>query len=201
MKKQNYLFIVLALVSSLFIGCADHNDDDTEEHAHTKVTDSHESNADWQPELARSHDDNENGHHHTPHMGLIVPFRSGQSKAGFIELKLHDDKGDLELWLTKDKAGITPFDLPLDSRVTASFPQLAGKTVTLQVRNDTQNEDEDGKGNIRDRKTNYFIFPGDTKADASFLLGKSFSADVVVSFTSGAIDYETSPFKLAPHSH
>ena len=140
MKKQNYLFVVMALVSGLFIGCAEHDDDhdhdNSGEHAHTQGADSQESNADWQPEFASLHDDGEDGHDHTPHMGLVVPFRSGQATTGFIELKLHDDKGDLELWLTKDKAGTTPFDLPLDSAVSVTFPQLAGKIVTLQIRND-----------------------------------------------------------------
>ena len=155
----------------------------------------------WEPETVELQELSDHGHEHTPHDGVVVPFRSGPSQAGFLELKLHDDKGDLELWLTKDKAGDSPFDLPLDSMVTVSFPQLGGKAVELKIRNDKQNEDEDGKGNIRNNKTNYFIFPGDTKADASFLVGKGFVAEVVISFASDGVTYSTAPFKLSPHSH
>ncbi|VGO15874.1 hypothetical protein PDESU_04461 [Pontiella desulfatans] len=205
MNKQKYYFAALALISSLFIGCAEHDDDHGHDHpdghAHAEDAESHAHDTDWQPEFADFDDDQGHGHDHTPHDGIIVPFRTGQSQAGFLELKLHDDKGDLELWLTKDKAGATPFDLPLDSMVAVLFPQLGGKTVELQVRNDQQNEDEDGKGNIRNKKTNYFIFPGDTKADASFLVGKDFVAEVVISFASEGITHTTAPFKLSPHSH
>lgn len=117
------------------------------------------------------------GHEHSLHHGTVTAFHSDQAQAGqlptgFAELKLHDDKGDLELWLTEDTTGQKPFDIPLDSLVNVSFLSLDGKMVELKIRNSEKNEDEDGKGNIRGEVTNYFIFPGESGADASFLLGK-----------------------------
>lgn len=144
--------------------------------------------------------DHGHGHHHTPHLGTLAPFQSTNGKTGFVELKLHDDKGDLELWLTEDKEGTKPFELALDSVITVTFPEL-NKTVQLRVRNRDKNEDESGKATIRDGKTNYFIFPGDTGADPSFLLGKEFSSDTVLSFTSPGAQHATQPFELRPHTH
>ena len=140
-------------------------------------------------------------HEHTPHSGVIAEFKdkSGTVK-GFAELKLHDDKGDLELWLTGNKVGSISYDLPLDSTIKVTFPKL-GKKVQLQVRNKVKNEDEDGKGNIRSDKTNYFIFPGDTGADASYLLGKEFSSEAVITFSVNGKEYTTGSFTLEPHVH
>ena len=135
-------------------------------------------------------------HHHTPHLGVMSEFDDG-----FVELKLHDDKGDLELWLTTDKEGEKPFDIPLDSVVKVTFPEMENKTVELKVRDSEKNEDEDGKVNIRDKKTNYFIFPGESGADASFLKGEDFSAEVVVTFTVNGKEYKTPAFTLEPHLH
>ena len=140
-------------------------------------------------------------HHHTPHLGEMAEFYNGDKAAGTAELKLHDDKGDLELWLTKDKAGKVPFDLPLDTVITVTFPKLDNKTVELRVRNKDKNEDEDGKGNIRESATNYFIFPGDTGADASFLVGKEFKSEVILNFKVGDSTHSTKSFVLKPHVH
>ena len=76
-----------------------------------------------------------------------------------------------------------------------------GKSVTLKVRNTDKNEDEDGVANNRDGMTNYFIFPGDTGADASWLMGKAFKAEVSVSFAKGPAKYSTKKFTLMPHTH
>ena len=137
----------------------------------------------------------------TPHAGIVKAVKSGETQIGFAELKLHDDKGDLELWITKDEAGTQPFDLTLDSTITVTFPKMNNKTVTLRVRNSDKNEDEDGKGNIRDGKTNYFIFPGDTGADASFLMGKDFASDVILTFKVEGSEHTTGSFELIPHTH
>ena len=114
----------------------------------------------------------DHGHEHTSHLGVVVPFLSGQQQVGFAELKLHDDKGDLELWLTKDKAGTEPFDMSLGSSVSVVFTKMDQKIVQLKVRNSTKNEDEAGVGNIRSNATNYFIFPGETGGMPHSLLGK-----------------------------
>ena len=149
------------------------------------------------PTADHDHDHGDaHGHDHTPHHGIVVPLESG-----FAELKLHDDKGDLELWLTRDEAGSKPLDLPLDAEISVTFPDLDQKQVSLQVRNREKNEDEDGKANLRSGKTNYFIFPGDTGADASFLLGKDFVSEAVIKVSADGKTYETAPFELRPHTH
>ncbi|MDC0087955.1 hypothetical protein OAI07_00270 [Akkermansiaceae bacterium] len=146
------------------------------------------------------HDHNRDEHDHTPHLGTLAPFHSTNGQSGFVELKLHDDKGDLELWLTEDKAGKKPFNLPLDTVISVTFLE-SDKTVQLLVRNREKNEDESGNPTISDGKTNYFIFPGDTGADPSFLLGKHFSSNTVLSFSSPDSQHATPPFVLRPHTH
>lgn len=153
------------------------------------------------PILDKHSHDHGNAHDHTPHAGVMVPFYSKHVEAGFTELKLHDDKGDLELWLTKNKAGTEPFDLPLDSTIKISFPNLDQREVELHIRNSEKNEDEEGRGNIRNNKTNYFIFPGKTGNDASFLIGKNFAAEAIISFEVDGIPYTTDQFELYPHTH
>jgi len=151
-------------------------------------------------QTSHSHDAN-HAHHHAPHDGITVPFYSKQGQAGFLEVKLHDDKGDIELWLTKDEDGTKPYDLPLASKINVTFPELNQKQVALQVRNSQKNEDEDGNGTIRNNRTNYFIFPSKKGEDASFLVGKDFVSPTVISFTAGGVPYKTFPFELFPHSH
>ncbi len=150
---------------------------------------------------AENHEVNDHGHDHAPHMGMMVPFTAGQVQAGFAEIKLHDDKGDLELWISKDAAGEQAMDFPLNTIVTVTFPKLDYKMINLKIRNAEKNEDEDGNGNIRDGKTNYFIFPGDSGADASFLMGKDFVADAIISFDAGGRAFSTKSFPLSPHIH
>lgn len=130
--------------------------------------------------------------HHSAHHGVVAAF-----PGGFVELKLHDDKGDLELWLGRDRAMSEPFDLPLDTEVTVVFLDRDGRAVKLAVRDRERNEDEDGTPNLRDGKTHYFIFPGDSGEDASWLQGKGFKARVEVRFG----EHTSEPFELVPHSH
>ena len=161
------------------------------EHGHSHGDDSGHSHKDG----------NDHAHEETAHHGIIETLWSGQRGPGYAELKLHDDKGDLELWLTSDKEGAKPFDIALDSEITITFSELNDKTVTLRARNNEKNEDEDGKENIREGKTNYFIFPGDTGVDASFLTGKDFVSKVVIFFKNGETRYVTDEFELSPHTH
>lgn len=133
---------------------------------------------------------------------MVASF-SGSGSQGFLELKLHDDKGDLELWLAKDEKVTEPFDLPLASEIQVEFIDVGGRTVTLRPRNQQQNEDEgeDGKPNIRNGETNYFIYPTAAGEDASWLQGKEFSSIVVVSFTADGQPVKSEEFVLKPHEH
>lgn len=154
-------------------------------------------------EHGHDHDGDEHGDHgeHGPHDGMVAAFAGMDGKeAGHIELKLHDDKGDLELWIATDEGITQPFDLPIDSTITVAFAGK-GTSVTLAARNKDKNEDEDGNATNRNGMTNYFIFPGDTGADASWLTGKAFKDTVTVSFAKGSAKYSTKAFELVPHSH
>ena len=77
----------------------------------------------------------------------------------------------------------------------------SGTSVELRVRNKDKNEDEAENPNNRDGMTNYFIFPGDTGADATWLQGKVFKAKVTVSFEKDGTKYTTQSFELTPHVH
>ena len=137
-----------------------------------------------------------------PHEGILAVFQNADGKpAGHLELKLHDDKGDLELWLAEDAAITKPFDLPADAKITVSFQGARMDSATLAVRNADKNEDEDGNPNMRNGKTNYFIFPGDSGADSAWLTGSDFKARVIVSFESPAGEFKTGQFLLVPHTH
>jgi hypothetical protein len=107
------------------------------------------------------------GHEHTTSHDGVVAALKGKSgeEVGFVELKLHDDKGDLELWLGKDRQMKEPLNLPADSKINVSFKDVPGKTATLTVRNNEKNEDEDGNANLRNGMTNYFVFPGSSGQD------------------------------------
>lgn len=144
------------------------------------------------------------GHEHgaTPHEGVVAPFKSADGKAaGHLELKLHDDKGDLELWIAKDAKITEPFGLPLDAAVRVTFIDVQGRVVELRARNQGKNEDEDGTPNVRDGKTHYFVFPGETGADAKWLQGAKFQSIVQVTFTVGTTTYTSDEFVLVPHTH
>jgi hypothetical protein len=134
--------------------------------------------------------------------GILSPlFDDKDVLVGFIELKLHDDAGDLELWLCKDGAMSEPLDFPADLSVTATFATMDNRSVTLSVRNNEDNEDEDGTKNMRDGKTNYFIFPGESDQDPEFLIGEKFRSTTTITFTSGGKTYTAPPFILVPHQH
>lgn len=142
------------------------------------------------------------GHEHRdgPHQGVPAAFQGGDV-SGHLELKLHDDKGDLELWLAEDPEFTRPFDLALDASIEVEFIDVAGRTVTLRPRNRTKNEDEDGNSNIRDGKTNYFIFPSQIGEDASWLKGEEFQSIVILRFARGGQSLVSEEFVLKPHVH
>merc|ERR1719378_1065460 len=95
-----------------------------------------------------------------------------------------------------------PLDFPADTVITATFPTYDNRSVQLRVRNNDQNEDEDGKPNMRHGKTNYFIFPGESGQDPSWLIGEtvtSWRGTVTVAFEAEGKAYVADPFVLVPH--
>lgn len=132
-----------------------------------------------------------------PNSGFLFPAFDVEGKqTGTIEIKLHDDAGDLEVWLKKGGYEGEPWRLPLDTTLTLDFP-AESKTVTLVVRDTERNEDESGESTIFEGATNYFIFPGETGTDASWLMGADFAAKVELSFAGAT----TGSFVLRPHVH
>lgn len=144
----------------------------------------------------------QHAHEKTPHDGVVAAVRGAAGKqVAWLELKLHDDKGDLELWLGADKGLVRPLDLSLDATITVTFVDHAGKKVALAPRNRETNEDEEGAPNLRAGKTNYFIFPGETGADATWLKGAAFQSIVVVSVRDGERRLTSEELLLRPHTH
>ncbi len=137
-----------------------------------------------------------------PHDGIIAPFsKIGALTAGYLELKLHDDKGDLEIWFAKDPKCTQPFDLPLTTSIKIAFIDKSMKTIELKVRNSKKNEDEDGNSTTRNNSTNYFIYPGESNIDSNWLMGKNFQSSVIVSFVNNRKKYRSSMLTLTPHNH
>ncbi len=153
----------------------------------------------YTPDFAHAHGAEEHGH--GPHDGMVAALSDAAGAVrGHLELKLHDDKGDLEAWLYRDAGGTEPLDLPLDAQVVVRFPER-GAEVRLAVRDAEQNPDEDGTPTVRAGKTNYFIFPGATGADATWLMGASFQAPVEVEVPGPDGVLRTERFTLRPHTH
>ena len=132
-----------------------------------------------------------------PNSGFLFPvFDTEGKQSGTVEIKLHDDAGDLEVWLKKGGYEGEPWRLPLDTTLTLAFPS-EGKKINLAVRDTERNEDESGESTISDGQTNYFVFPADTGVDASWLMGSDFAAKVELSFEGAT----TGSFVLRPHVH
>ena len=129
--------------------------------------------------------------------GFLFPvFDIDGKQSATVEIKLHDDAGDLEVWLKKGGYSGDPLLLPTATVLTLDFPAL-DRNVTLAVRDHERNEDESGNSTVLEAKTNYFVFPGETGVDATWLMGAEFAAKVELSFTNAT----TGSFVLRPHIH
>ena len=129
--------------------------------------------------------------------GFLFPvFDIDGKQTATVEIKLHDDAGDLEVWLKKGGYSGDPLLLPTATVLTLDFPAL-DRNVTLAVRDHERNEDESGNSTVVEAKTNYFVFPGETEVDATWLMGAEFAAKVELSFTNAT----TGSFVLRPHIH
>jgi len=132
-----------------------------------------------------------------PNGGYLNPvFGPGGDQIGTCEIKLHDDAGDLEVWLTQGGPGGEPLDLAVETVLKMEFPAL-GKIVSLAVRDRESNADESGAPTVRGGRTNYFVYPGETGEDAAWLMGEEFAAKAVLGYEGGT----TREFVLRPHVH
>jgi hypothetical protein len=143
--------------------------------------------------------------------GILTLFKAAHDPEwrGYLELKLHGDAGDLELWLYASAGTSTawrvstgkpvPFDVPKETVISLTFPSHAGKALEMRIRNADKNEDEEGTPNMRGGGTNYFIFPGESGQDPEWLVGEKWRGVVIVSFEAEGKSYACDPFVLVPH--
>ena len=128
-----------------------------------------------------------------PSGGVLVELRDASGNpAGWAEVKLHGDAGDLELWLARDIRITSPLAVPV---AAVAKLELAGpgRTVELRVRDAQANKDERGRATIADGRTHYLVFPGETGADASWLKGEDFRSRARLIVEGLAAEFELKP--------
>jgi hypothetical protein len=129
-----------------------------------------------------------------PSGGVLVELRDASGNpAGWAEVKLHGDAGDLELWLARDNRISSPLPVPVAAvaKLELSGP---GRTVELRARDAQANKDERGRVTVSDGRTHYLVFPGETGADASWLKGEDFRSPARLT-----VEGLTAEFDLKPH--
>jgi len=131
-----------------------------------------------------------------PSGGVLAELRDATgARVGWAEVKLHGDAGDLELWLARDIRITDPLALPVAT--VAKLDVLAsGRTIEFRVRDATANKDERGRVTVADARTHYFVFPGETGADAAWLKGDDFRSAARLT-----VEGLSSEFELIPHTH
>ena len=60
---------------------------------------------------------------------------------------------------------------------------------------------EDGNANLRNRRTDYFKFPGSSGQDPTWLMGAKFRSAVALSSTVDGKTYTSEDFVLVPRTH
>jgi hypothetical protein len=129
-----------------------------------------------------------------PSGGVLAQLRDASGNpAGWAEVKLHGDAGDLELWLARDIRITSPLAVPVTA---AAKLELAapGRALELRVRDSAANKDERGRATVADGRTHYLVYPGETGADASWLKGEDFRSRARLS-----VEGLTAEFDLTPH--
>jgi hypothetical protein len=129
-----------------------------------------------------------------PSGGVLAQLRDASGNpAGWAEVKLHGDAGDLELWLARDIRITDPLGVPV---AASAKLELAGpsRIVELRARDAAANKDERGRVTVADGRTHYLVYPGETGADASWLVGEGFRSRAKLS-----VEGLTAEFDLTPH--
>ena len=134
------------------------------------------------------------------HEGVVARCPIGPEREVFAEIKLHDDKGDIELWLTSDRDGVSPYGIPLHEEVRIELADNR-KSVGLSVRDAVENKDEDGVSHLKSGLADYFIYPGASGDSAEWLSGANFIDEAKVSFSDRGTVINCDWVTLLPHSH
>ncbi|MEM0969016.1 MAG: hypothetical protein AAGJ31_06690 [Verrucomicrobiota bacterium] len=116
-----------------------------------------------------------------PHGGRLHPvFGEDGGQLGRAEIKLHEEAGKIEVWLTSGGFGGPVWDLSPNAKLTLTFPDL-GRQIVMTGR-DTGGATPvgGGKGTGRAKGTNYFVFPGEVETEDSWLEGPGFVAKAVL---------------------
>jgi signal transduction histidine kinase len=143
-------------------------------------------------------------HSHGPHHGNLTRLSNSGKKLCYVEIKLrnnNNDKADIELWTSHDKDFTQPFGLPLDSVIRLDFLGEYSRSIELKVRDTVKNVDQYGHSNIHNSQASYFIFPGQTAVDTSWLAGFDFRAPIRAQITHDGKTYNSNTFVLIPHNH
>jgi hypothetical protein len=131
-----------------------------------------------------------------PSSGVLVELRDASGNpAGWAEVKLHGDTGDLELWLARDNRITSPLLVPV--AVVAKLELLGpSRAIELRARDAQSNKDARGRVTVAEGRTHYLVFPSETGADASWLKGEDFRSRSRARLT---VEGLTAEFDLKPH--
>ncbi|MDF3129695.1 hypothetical protein P0Y35_10860 [Kiritimatiellaeota bacterium B1221] len=137
-----------------------------------------------------------------PHHGWMIKLYSPEGvHSGWAEVKLHDDKGDIEVRYQEVEDPAKPLLLPPETVNVLLFPELKLQ-ADLFVRNLDENEDEDGVPTLMNGETHYFIFPTREDQDPKPFLGKKFASPARLLLGDPSEPQLMSPgFLLLPHVH
>jgi hypothetical protein len=133
------------------------------------------------------------------HGGVLAPFTVG-TRRGFIELKFDPNTAELELWIANDHAIKRPIYLPADAEVMVSL-EAPAHHLRLVLRDRERNEDFNGTPNMRDGKTYYFTFPGDSDEESSWLMDDEIDTPATVTFVIDGEPVVVGPFRLVKEQH
>ena len=129
------------------------------------------------------------------HGGVLTAVVVADAPCGFLEACLDGATGALEMYLTDlDHA---PLRVAQNAFFAVKVPKF-GRAVKLGLREPTENRDGSGTVTMVDGRTNYFVFPGTTGSDASWLTGLDWRASVEVRARADGRVIEAKPFVLVP---
>lgn len=135
-----------------------------------------------------------------PHGGVVAGCASPRQGGLFAEVKLHDDKGDIEVWFGEDGDFKKPYLIDPRAKVSLRFYERS-RSIDLAVRDLTSNNDETGVSRLKNGLSDYFIFPGESGSDATWLSGGEFIDEVTLTLQKSDETVHCETVTLVPHVH